>query len=211
MQLRPFPFRGLGRDRRHKIDLKVSEARHALLTEDYKRALTLGLELEKMRYLYAPSVQAAAWKGLGRPDRGIEILAGAVVARPKAWLLWLELGDMQATIRRFPEAYDAFEEARRCPDVKPHLVDVHRAMALARDGRHMEAIDLLADIYTDDPDIKMATILAQVDIFNQQEGSEFVFGMVDRGLKIVVEHPEMNYRTEAVRLHTAAGRACLLQ
>lgn len=196
---------------RKRIQPWLVQIRSAAAVDDYRTLLRLGTELERYRLPMGVALQAQAHLGLGRSDRALDVLQRGVTTWPGQWLLWVDLADVYAGRREFDEAWRLYATARGVRGANVALVEVHRAVSLSHDHHHLEAIDLLQSLETPDRATQVESLLAQCEIFNQQEGPEYVFSRVDRALTLIGEDGSRDYTDELVRLHTAAGRACLLQ
>jgi tetratricopeptide (TPR) repeat protein len=211
MNLRTLHFRQLDARTAKKLTPYLDQADGSMARQDYKTAQRVALELQKQRLPGGYALESRAQHGSGRTDRAVDVLKKGLEQFPNQWSLWLELGDMYAAQRRFDEAHEVYDYARTLAGADVPVVDIQRARTMALDNHHLDAIDILVNLETTDPVVKVDGLVAQVEIFNESEGAEYVFARVDRALSLIAKDPEHDYTEEIVRLHTGAGRACRLQ
>jgi tetratricopeptide (TPR) repeat protein len=116
------------------------KACYKLQKHEYDHALKMGKELIKLRHSGGFEIVARVHIHREKPEEAIATLKEGVSFAPQVWVLWSILGNVYSDEGNFSAANEAYDKALQCPNVEISTVEFNRALALGREGKHLEAL-----------------------------------------------------------------------
>lgn len=144
-----------------KKSLELAERGFSLVREgDYKAALKVAKQLEKLRYTAAYDIAAQAHAGLGDLDEAVSTLERGLQKAPDCWLNWQLLGNYRSDQGDYDAAVAAYERALTCPDVCEDSIRLNQAI-LANRRRDYAAAEACLRRVTD-PEFRLEVATTRV-------------------------------------------------
>jgi len=129
--------------KRRRAAHRYSEAMRLINKSDYARAKSIGEELLRIQFSGGWEVLALVERGQGNMGAALRVLQEGVECVPSVWSLWKLLGDTLSDLKRFDEAFSAYQNAISLGGADEASVRYNWALALARAGKADEALDQL--------------------------------------------------------------------
>lgn len=87
----------------------MAKANEHIDAENFKAALKIGKQLEKLKFTGAFETQALAYSAMGKKKKAIKILEEGIKIAPDIWLLWQLLGNYYSDIGKFDQSQKSYE------------------------------------------------------------------------------------------------------
>ncbi len=146
------------------IQALIAEAEEALLEGKYDRAQKAAEQVVALRYSYGFELLARVHAHRDNLPRAIAVLQEGVAKAPRAWQLWIRLGEYRSDHGDFDAALAAYDAALGIDGVDADEVNINAAIAHDRAGRHEDALMRLHEVRgtSDDAAISAARVRAEI-------------------------------------------------
>jgi tetratricopeptide (TPR) repeat protein len=181
----------------------MEEGFDALAGHDTKRALRIARELKKLHHSSNFEIMALAHVADGQTEQAVRVLKEGVGVAPTVWRLWQLLGNCYSDLERFEESDEAYRRALQCPGADVSTIHLNRAIALERDEKHEEAIQALAQVSSEE--LQLRRIAMTMELLNSlgRHAEARVQGEGVAG----IEAPEEEDRAALASIYAGLGRA----
>jgi tetratricopeptide (TPR) repeat protein len=146
------------------IHALIAEAEEALLEGKYDRAQRAAEQVVAQRYSYGFELLARVHAQRENLPRAIAVLQEGVAKAPRAWQLWLRLGEYRSDHGDYDGALAAYDGALGIDGVDADEVHINAAIAHDRAGRPEDALMRLHEVRgaSDDAAISAARVRAEI-------------------------------------------------
>jgi tetratricopeptide (TPR) repeat protein len=142
----------------------IAEAEEALLEGKYDRAQRAAEQVVAQRYSFGFELLARVHAQRDNLPRAIAVLQEGVAKAPRAWQLWLRLGEYRSDHCDYDGALAAYDAALAIEGVDADEVHINAAIAHDRAGRAEDALMRLHEVRgkTDECAISAARVRAEI-------------------------------------------------
>lgn len=146
------------------VQALISEAEEALLEGSFDRAQSAAEQVIAHRYSYGFELLARVHAHRENLPRAIAVLQEGVTKAPRAWQLWMLLGEYRSDHGDYDGALAAFDTALGIPGVDTDEVHINAAIAHDRAGRAEDALMRLHEVRgtTDESALVAARVRASI-------------------------------------------------
>ena len=187
----------------NRTEQLMEEGFEALAGHDTKRALRVARELKKLRHSSNFEIMALAHVAEGKTEQAVTVLKEGVGAAPTVWRLWQLLGNCYSDLERYTECHAAYLRALQCPDAESGTIHLNRAIALEREEKHEEAIQALAQVTSEE--LQLRRVAMTMELLNGlgRHAEARVLGEGVGG----IDFPEEEDRAALASIYAGLGRA----
>jgi len=177
-----------------KCESLMAQASEHIDSENFRAALKIGEELEKLKFTGAFETQALAYAAMGKKKKAIKILEKGIKIAPDIWLLWQLLGNYYSDEGRFDKSMYCYEKALISKDPDKVSLLYNYANMLKRNGRYDLAETKLAEIFQSsefygvDKELAMLCFSLQMGLFNKFER----YREAEDAFNDCLKHPSFN-------------------
>jgi len=132
--------------RQKKAEELSADGFECLKSAEYKKALKIAAQLEKIRFSACFEIGAQAHAGLGNVEKAVRVLERGVKLAPDVWLNWQLLGNYLSDLDRFEEAEKAYREALNCSNASTRYIRLNQAVLANRQNKFNDALLILDKI-----------------------------------------------------------------
>jgi tetratricopeptide (TPR) repeat protein len=187
----------------NRVEQLMEEGFEALSGHDTKRALRVSRELKKLHHSSNFEIMALAHVADGQTEQALTVLKEGVGTAPTVWRLWQLLGNCYSDLERYPECHASYRRALECPDADAGTVHLNRAIALEREEKHEEAIQALAQVSSEE--LQLRRIAMTMDLLNGL-GRHSEARVLGEGVA-AIDSPEEEDRAALASIYAGLGRA----
>lgn len=146
------------------VQALIVEAEEALLEGNYDFAQAVAEQVIAQRYAYGFELLARVHAHRDNLPRAIAVLQEGVAKAPRAWQLWLRLGELRSDHGDYDGALAAYDAAMAIEGVDADEVQLNAAIAHDRAGRAEDALMRLHEVRgaSDDTAIAAARVRAEI-------------------------------------------------
>ena len=186
----------------------IEEAADALSEGDYKRAQRAAEKVIEARHASGFELLARAWQGMDNVPRAITVLQDGVSKAPRAWPLWMMLGELRSENGEYDLALLAYDTALGLEGVDADDVHVNAAIVHERAGRPEDALMRLHEVRGANAETAVAAARVRAHILLDMERPDAAAAAAKSGLARVGE--EMD-GSEVAPLHAALAKAAWMK
>lgn len=186
----------------------IEEAEDALLEKDYERARELAERVIEARHSYGFELLARVHEGQEDLPRAIAVLEDGVAKAPKAWSLWMLLGELRSDHGDYDEALAAYDTALGVEGVDADEVHVNAAIVHERAGRPEDALMRLHEMRGTNAEASLVAARVRAEILNEMERPDAATAAAQAGLALVDDDTE---DTDVAPLYAALATAALMK
>jgi tetratricopeptide (TPR) repeat protein len=132
--------------RQKKAEELSAKGFECLKSAEYKKALKIAAQLEKIRFSACFEIAAQAHAGLGDVEKAVRVLERGIELAPDVWLNWQLLGNYLSDLDRFEEAEQAYQKALSCANASTSYIRLNQAILANRQNKFNDALLLLGKI-----------------------------------------------------------------
>lgn len=182
----------------------VAEAEEALLEGNYDRAQRAAEQVIAGRYSYGFELLARVHAQRGNLPRAIAVLQEGVSKAPRAWQLWILLGEYRSDHGDSDGALAAFDAALGVEGVDADEAHVNAAIAHDRAGRPEDALMRLHEVRGTNDDSAIAAARVRAEILLAMERADAAAAAAKAGLARVGDDTAND---DVAPLHAALAKA----
>jgi tetratricopeptide (TPR) repeat protein len=182
----------------------IAEAEEALLEGRYDCAQRAAEQIIALRYLYGFELLARVHAYRANLPRAIAVLQEGVAKAPRAWQLWLLLGEYRSEHADYDGALAAFDTALGIDGVDADEAHINAAIAHDRAGRSEDALMRLHEVRGTSDDSAVAAARVRAAILLEQEHPEAAAAAAQAGLARVADDMSS---VDVAPLHAALAKA----
>ncbi len=186
------------------IQALIAEAEEALLEGKFDRAQKAAEQVIARRYSYGFELLARIHAQRDNLPRAIAVLQEGVAKAPRAWQLWMLLGEYRSDHGDYDGALAAFDAALAVEGVDADDAHINAAIAHDRAGRPEDALMRLHEVRGANDESAVAAARVRASILLERERPEAAAAAAQAGLARVTE--EMN-AVDVAPLHAALAKA----
>lgn len=186
------------------IQQLIDEGTQALEEDDLDRAEELARRILDARHSYGFELLARVHQAREDLPRAIEVLEEGVSKAPRAWPLWLLLGEYRSDHGQYDLALVAYDTALRLEGVDPDEVHLNAAIVHERAGRSEEALMRLHEVRGTSREIAMNAARIRADILLDLDRPEPAIAAAQSGLALADDETA---GSDLAPLHAALARA----
>jgi len=186
------------------VQALIAEAETALLEGKYDTAQRAAEKVIARRYSYGFELLARVHAQRNNLPRAIAVLQEGVRKAPRAWQLWMLLGEYRSDHGDYDGALAAFDKALSIDGVDADEAHIHAATAHDRAGRAEDALMRLHEVRGESDESAVAAARVRSSILLDQERPEAAAAAANAGLARVGD--EMN-AVDIAPLHAALAKA----
>lgn len=182
----------------------IAEAETALLEGKYDSAQRAAEQVIAQRYSYGFELLARVHAHRDNLPRAIAVLQEGVAKAPRAWQLWLLLGEYRSDHGDFDGALAAFDTALGIDGADADEAHINAAIAHDRAGRAEDALMRLHEVRGTSDEAAVSAARVRSSILVAEERADAAIAAASAGLTRVTE--EMN-AVDIAPLHAALAKA----
>jgi tetratricopeptide (TPR) repeat protein len=186
------------------IDALIREAEEALEVEEYDRAQRAAEELVATPHPYGYELLARVHAGRGNLPRAIAVLQEGVAKFPRAWALWIYLGEVRSDNGDYDEALAAYDTALGVDGIDADVVHINAAIVHDRAGRPEDALMRLHEVIGADDEAAIAAARVRARILNDLDRPDAAIAAAQAGLARANDETTGD---EIAPLHAAIAKA----
>ncbi|HEX6099976.1 MAG TPA: tetratricopeptide repeat protein [Thermoanaerobaculia bacterium] len=186
------------------VQALIAEAEEALLEGKYDCAQKAAEQVIALRYSYGFELLARVHAHRGNLPRAIAVLQEGVAKAPRAWQLWLLLGEYRSDHGDYDGALAAFDCALGIDGADGDEAHINAAIAHDRAGRAEDALMRLHEVRGTKDDAAVAAARVRAVILLDQERPEAAAAAAKAGLARVGD--DMN-AVDVAPLHGSLAKA----
>lgn len=190
------------------VQALIAEAEAALLEGKYDRAQQAAEQVIAQRYSYGFELLARVHAHRDNLPRAIAVLQEGVAKAPRAWQLWMLLGEYRSDHGDYDGALAAFDLALDIPGVDADEAHINAAIAHDRAGRAEDALMRLHEVRGASDDAAIAAARVRATILLELERPEAAAAAATAGLARVDEDSSS---ADVAQLHAALAKAELMK
>ncbi len=160
----------------------IEEGEEALAEEKYDRARRLAQKIIDARHSYGFELMARAFRAQENFPRAIAVLQEGVAKAPRAWPLWMLLGEYCSDHGDYDKALLAFDTALGIEGVDEDEAHLNAAIVHERAERPEDALMRLHEVRGTEPDIAMEAARVRAEILLDTERPEAAAAAARAGL-----------------------------
>jgi tetratricopeptide (TPR) repeat protein len=160
----------------------IEEAEEALAEEDYTRAQRLAERIINARHSYGFELLARVFQEQDNLPRAIAILQEGVSKAPRAWPLWMLLGELRSDHGEYDQALVAYDTALGLPGVDTDEVHLNAAIVHDRAGRPEDALMRLHEVRGANTETAMQAARVRAEILLETERPDAAAAAATAGL-----------------------------
>lgn len=186
------------------VDALIHEAEEALLEQDYDRAQRAAEQLLELQHSSGYEWLARVHAERENLPRAIAILQEGVAKAPRAWALWIYLGELRSDHGDYDGALAAYDTALDIDGIDSDEVHINAAIVHDRAGRPEDALMRLHEVIGTRERAAIAAARVRANILNELDRPEAAIAAAQAGL---ARANEETMPDEIAPLHTAIARA----
>ncbi len=186
------------------VQALIAEAETALLEGKYDSAQRAAEQVIAQRYSYGFELLARVHAHRANLPRAIAVLQEGVAKAPRAWQLWLLLGEYRSDHGDFDGALAAFDTALGIDGVDADEAHINAAIAHDRAGRSEDALMRLHEVRGRSDDSAVAAARVRATILLERERPAAAAAAAKAGLARVTD--DMN-AVDIAPLHASLAKA----
>lgn len=190
------------------VQALITEAEEALLEGKFDRAQRAAEQVIAQRYSYGFELLARIHAQRDNLPRAIAVLQEGVAKAPRAWQLWVLLGEYRSDHGDSDGALAAFDAALEIDGVDADEVHVNAAIAHDRAGRAEDALMRLHEVRGANDETAIAAARIRAAILLEQERPEAAAAAAKAGLARVNED---STASDVAALHASLAKAAFLK
>ncbi|HYC91591.1 MAG TPA: tetratricopeptide repeat protein [Thermoanaerobaculia bacterium] len=186
----------------------IEEAQEALEERDYRRAQRVAERIIGARHSYGFELLARVFQEQDNLPRAIAVLQEGVAKAPRAWPLWMLLGELRSDHGEYDQALLAYDTALALPGVDADEVHLNAAIVHDRAGRPEDALMRLHEVRGSNPELAIQAARVRAQILLDTERPDAAAAAARAGLALVTEGiPE----SDIAPLYAALAKALWLK
>jgi tetratricopeptide (TPR) repeat protein len=190
------------------IEELINEGSGALLEEDFARAEQIAERIIASRHSYGFELLARVFRDQDNLPRAIAVLQEGVAKAPRAWPLWMLLGEFRSDHGDYDGALLAYDTALGIDGVDADEVHVNAAIVHERAGRPEDALMRLHEVRETSGETALEAARIRAEILLDTERPDAAAAAAQAGLARVGEETPAAL---AAPLHAALGKAAFLK
>ncbi|HUR82721.1 MAG TPA: tetratricopeptide repeat protein [Thermoanaerobaculia bacterium] len=190
------------------VEQLIDDGEEALAEEKYERAQRIAQKIIDARHSYGFELMARAFRAQENFPRAIAVLQEGVAKAPRAWPLWMLLGEYCSDHGEYDKALLAYDTALGIEGVETDEVHLNAAIVHERAGRPEDALMRLHEVRGTDRDIAMEAARVRAEILLETERPDAAAAAAKAGLG------RADHETSAeliAPLHAAMAKAAFLK
>jgi tetratricopeptide (TPR) repeat protein len=165
----------------------IEEAQEALEERDYARAQRIAERIIGARHSYGFELLARVFQEQDNLPRAIAVLQEGVAKAPRAWPLWMLLGELRSDHGEYDQALLAYDTALALPGVDADEVHLNAAIVHDRAGRPEDALMRLHEVRGGNPELAIQAARVRAQILLETERPDAAAAAARAGLALVAE------------------------
>lgn len=186
------------------VQALISEAEEALLEGKFDRAQRAAEQVIAQRYSYGFELLARVHAQRENLPRAIAVLQEGVAKAPRAWQLWMLLGEYRSDHGDYDGALAAFDTALGIPGADADEAHINAAIAHDRAGRAEDALMRLHEVRGASDDSAVAAARVRAAILLEQERPDAAAAAANAGIARVHEDSPP---TDVAQLYASLAKA----
>ncbi|HEX6088284.1 MAG TPA: tetratricopeptide repeat protein [Thermoanaerobaculia bacterium] len=182
----------------------IEEAQEALDERDWARAQRLAQKIIDARHSYGFELLARVFREQDNLPRAIAVLQEGVAKAPRAWPLWMLLGEYRSDHGDYDEALVAYDTALGVEGVDADEVHLNAAIVHDRAGRPEDALMRLHEVRGTNPELAMQAARVRAEILLETERPDAAAAAARAGLALMHED---SFANDVAPLYAALGKA----
>jgi tetratricopeptide (TPR) repeat protein len=160
----------------------IEEGTEALAEEDFERAEEIAQRIIESRHSYGFELLARVFRDQDNLPRAIEVLQEGVSKAPRAWPLWLLLGEFRSDYGEYDLALLAYDTALGIEGVDADEVHLNAAIVHDRAGRPEDALMRLHEVRGANAETAMYAARVRAEILLETERPEAAAAAAQAGI-----------------------------
>jgi len=186
----------------------IEEGSDALAEEDFERAEAIAHRIIEARHSYGFELLARVYRDQDNLPRAIEVLQDAVSQAPRAWPLWMLLGEYRSDYGEYDLALLAYDTALGIDGVDADEVHLNASIVHDRAGRPEDALMRLHEIRGSNTETVLYAARVRAEILLETERPEAAAAAAQAGLARVDD----DTASDAIApLHAAMAKAAWMK
>ena len=190
------------------VQALIAEAESALLEGKYDCAQRAAEQVIAQRYSYGFELLARVHAQRENLPRAIAVLQEGVAKAPRAWQLWMLLGEYRSDHGDYDGALAAFDAALEIPGADADEAHVNAAIAHDRAGRAEDALMRLHEVRGTSDDTAIAAARVRAAILLELERPDAAAAAANAGL---ARAGEESSAADVAQLHAALAKAAWMK
>ena len=186
----------------------IEEAEDALADGELDRAQRAGERLLDARHLHGFDVLARVHQQRGDLAAAIAVVADGVAKAPRAWPLWLLLGELRSEHGDYDAALDAYDSAAAIDGADIDDIHVNAAIVLHRAGRYEDALVRLDRASGESDETVFAAARVRADVLNLLGRPDEAIAAAEAGLERVTDDIDTS---DVAELYTSMAKASFMK
>lgn len=186
----------------------IEEAEEALGERDFTRAQRLAQKIIDARHSHGFELLARIFQEQDNLPRAIAVLQEGVAKAPRAWALWMLLGELRSDHGDYDQALVAYDTALGIEGVDADEVHLNAAIVHDRAGRPEDALMRLHEVRGSNPELAMQAARVRAEILLDTERPDAAAAAARAGLALMHEE---TLAADVSPLYAALGKALWLK
>lgn len=186
----------------------IEEGQEALDERDFARAQQIAQKIIDARHSYGFELLARVFQQQDNLPRAIAVLQEGVAKAPRAWPLWMLLGEFRSDHGDYDQALLAYDTALSVEGVDTDEVHLNAAIVHDRAGRPEDALMRLHEVRGTNPELAIQAARVRAEILLETERPDAAAAAARAGLALMDEE---TFAADASPLYAALGKALWLK